>query len=100
MLDPQPKRLRQKGSTMLNRRSRIVAAVTSALAGAAIGGGVAVANATPAPPPPSPPTVVDTPEPGDSPDGTAAADTDNIQEGDQNGPEVPDTPAPPAPPTR
>jgi hypothetical protein len=85
---------------MLNRRSRIVAAVTSALAGAAIGGGIAVANATPAPAPPPPPTVVDTPEPGDSPDGTAAADTDNIQDGDQNGPEVPDTPAPPAPPPR
>jgi len=30
-----------------------------------------------------PPTVVDTPEPGDV---TDAADTDNLQEGDQNGP--------------
>jgi hypothetical protein len=85
---------------MLNRKSRIAAAVTSALAGAAIGGGIAVANATPAPPPPAPPTVVDTPEPGDSPDVTGAADTDNLREGDQNGPEVPDTAAPPAPAPR
>jgi hypothetical protein len=85
---------------LLNRKSRIVAAVTSGLAGAAIGGGMAVANATPTPPPPAPPTVVDTPEPGDSPDVTGAADTDNLQEGDQNGPEVPDIPAPPAPPPR
>jgi hypothetical protein len=43
--------------------------------------------------------VVDTPEPGETPEPAEAADTDNIQEGDQNGPEVPDT-APPAPPTR
>jgi hypothetical protein len=84
---------------LLRRKSRVVAAVTSALAGAAIGGGIAVANATPAPapPPPAPPTVVDTPEPGDV---TDAADADNLQEGDQNGPEVPDTVAPPAPPPR
>jgi hypothetical protein len=80
---------------LLKRKSRVVAAVTSALAGAAIGGGIAVANATPTPPPPAPPTVVDTPEPGDI---TDAADTDNLQEGDQNGPEVPDTAPPPAPP--
>jgi hypothetical protein len=85
---------------MLNRKKRIVAAMTTALAGAAIGGGIAVANATPTPPPPAPTTVVDTPEPGDSPDVTGAADTDNLQEGDQNGPEVPDTPAPPAQPPR
>src|SRR3981189_1016672 len=97
---PQPNWLPQKGSTMLNRKSRVVAAVTSALAGAAIGGGIAVANATPAPPPPAPPTVGDTPEPGDSPDFRGAADTDTLQEGDQNGPEVPDPPAPPAPPPR
>ncbi|MDT5151454.1 MAG: hypothetical protein QOI01_3187 [Mycobacterium sp.] len=37
---------------------------------------------------------------GDNPDGIVAADTDNVQEGDQSGPEVPDTPVPPAPPTR
>jgi hypothetical protein len=84
---------------MLNRKNRIMAAVTAALGGAAITGGVAVAHATPTPAPPPPPTVVDTPEPGDNPDAAGAADTDNIQEGDQNGPEVPDTPAPPAPPT-
>jgi hypothetical protein len=100
MLDPTAKLAEQKGSTMLNRKSRVVAAVTSALAAAAIGGGIAVANAIPTPPPPAPPTVVDTPEPGDSPDATGAADTDNIQDGDQNGPEVPDTPAAPAPPPR
>ena len=87
---------------MLNRKNRITAAVTSALAAGTIGGGVAVANAAPPPPPPPPPpapTVVDTPEPGETPEPAEAADTDNIQEGDQNGPEVPDT-APPAPPTR
>jgi hypothetical protein len=77
---------------MLNRKSKVVAAVTAALAAGAIGGGVANAQPTPAPPPPP---VVDTPEPGDNPDAPGAVDTDNIQEGDQNGPEVPDTPAPP-----
>ena len=85
---------------MLTRKNKIIAAVGAALAAGAIGGGVAVANAQPTPAPPSPPTVVDSPEPGDSPDAQGVADTDNIQEGDQNGPEVPDTPAPPAPPGR
>jgi hypothetical protein len=85
---------------MLNRKKKIMAAVTPALGAAAICGGIAVANAAPpppSPPPPPAPTVVDTPEPGDSPDEAAGVDTDNVQEGDQNGPEVPDTPAPPPP---
>jgi hypothetical protein len=82
---------------MLNRKNKVLAALGAALAAGAIGGGVAVANAAPPPPPPSP-TVIDTPEPGDSPDAEQAGDTDNLQEGDQNGPEVPDTPAAPAPP--
>jgi hypothetical protein len=81
---------------MLNRKNRIIAGLAAALGAAAIGGGAATANAEPPPPPPAP-TVVDTPEPGDGPDVAGAVDTDNIQEGDQNGPEVPDTPAP-APP--
>jgi hypothetical protein len=85
---------------MSNRKNRIVAALIAALGTAAIGGGIAVAHAAPTPAPPAPPTVVDTPEPGDTPDASGVADTDNIQDGDQNGPEVPDTPVPPAPPTR
>jgi hypothetical protein len=85
---------------MLNRKNRIIAGLTAALGAAAIGSGAAAANAAPMEPPPPPPapTVVDTPEPGDGPDVAGALDTDNIQEGDQNGPEVPDTPAPAAPP--
>lgn len=85
---------------MLNPKNRIAAALMAALGTAAIGGGIAVAHAQPTPAPPAPPSVVDTPEPGDTPDTEGAADTDNIQEGDQNGPEVPDTTVPPAPPTR
>ena len=102
---------------MTNRRSRIVAAVTTALIAGAIGGGVALAHATPAPAPPPPPStsVADTPEPGDTPeapgppddaepgdtpDVPGAPDTDNAQAGDQNGPEVPDTSAAPALPAR
>jgi hypothetical protein len=86
----------------MDRMDKIVAALTAALAACAIGGGVAIANATPTPPPPPPPptSVVDTPEPGDTPDVLGAPDTDNVQEGDQNGPEVPDTTVAPAPPGR
>jgi hypothetical protein len=86
----------------MDRMDKIVAAVSAALAAAAIGGGVAIANATPTPAPPaSPPTsVVDTPEPGDTPDVAGAPDTDNVQEGDQKGPEVPDTTVAPTPPMR
>ena len=81
---------------MLNRKEGVMVAVTAALGALAVGGGIAIASATPSPPPPPPPTAVDSPEPGDTPDGPG--DTDNLQEGDQNGPEVPDTPVPPAPP--
>ena len=86
----------------MNRKNRIVAALTGALGAAAIGGGVAVAHAQPPPPPPPPPpptTVVDTPEPGEAAEPGEAVDTDNIQEGDQNGPEGPDISVVPAPPT-
>jgi hypothetical protein len=75
---------------------KLVAAVAAALTAGAIGGGIGIANADPTPPPP-PTTVVDTPEPGDTPD--EAADTDDVQDGDQSGPEVPDTPLP-SPPGR
>jgi hypothetical protein len=86
----------------MDRMDKIVAALSAALAACAIGGGVAIANATPtpAPPPPPPTSVVDTAEPGDTPDVLGAPDTDNVQEGDQNGPEVPDTTVAPAPPGR
>ncbi|MCW2650121.1 MAG: hypothetical protein QOE41_892 [Mycobacterium sp.] len=78
---------------MVNRRNKMIAAVLTGLAGTAICAGAAVASAQPAPAPPPPPSVVDQPEPGDTPDAVGAADTDNVQEGDQN---APDTPAPPA----
>jgi hypothetical protein len=93
--------IRRKGTELMDRTDKIVAAVCAVLAAGAIGGGVATANATPTPAPPPPPTsVVDTPEPGDTPDVPGAPDTDNVQEGDQNGPEVPDTTVAPAPPGR
>ena len=83
----------------MNRKDKIVSAVDATLAAGAIGGGVTVANAqpTPAPPPPPAPTVV-APELEDSAECAGGVDTDNIQEGDQNGPEQPDDCAPPAPP--
>ena len=37
-------------------------------------------------------SAADTPEPGDTPDAPGAADNDNVQQGDQNGPEIPDSP--------
>ena len=52
---------------MLNLKNKVLAALGAALVAGAIGGGAAVANAAPPPPPPSP-TVVDTLEPGHSPD--------------------------------
>jgi hypothetical protein len=72
----------------MDRMDKIMAAVSAALAAAAIGGGIAIANATqtPVPPPPPPTSVVDTSEPGDTPDVPGAPDTDSVQEGDQNGP--------------
>jgi hypothetical protein len=94
----------KKGIEHMDRTDKIVVALSAALAACAIGGGVGIANATPAPapaPPPPPATsVVDPPEPGDTPDVAGAQDGDNIQEGDQNGPEVPDTTVTPAPPGR
>jgi hypothetical protein len=95
---PQSDRLEGRKDDPVNRKNRIVAALTAALGAAAIGGGVAVAHAQP-PPPPPPTTVVDTPEPGEAAEPTEAVDTDNIQDGDQNGPEAPDTSVVPAPPT-
>jgi len=78
-----------------------VAALTAALAACAIGGGVAIANATPTRPrrhrrrlrwwtlqnPATPPMLRE-------------HRTRQRQEGDQNGPEVPDTTVAPAPPGR
>ena len=84
----------------MNRKDKIVSAVGAALAAGAIGAGVAVANAQPTPvpfPPPAPPAV-GAPEPEGSAECSGGVDTDNIQEGDQNGPEEPDNCAPPAPP--
>jgi hypothetical protein len=82
----------------MNRKDKIVSAVGAALAAGAIGGGVAVANAQPTPAPPPAPTVVEPPELEDSAECAGGVDTDNIQEGDQNGPEEPDGCAPPVPP--
>lgn len=84
----------------MNRKDKIVSAVGAALAAGAIGVGVGVANAQPmpAPPPPPAPTVMEAaPELEDSAECAGGVDTDNIQEGDQNGPEEPDDCAPPAP---
>jgi len=84
----------------MNWKDKIVSAVGATLAAGAIGGGVTVANAQPtpaSPPPPPAPTVV-APELEGSAECAGGVDTDNIQEGDQNGPEEPDDCAPPAPP--
>ena len=82
----------------MSNRKNIVSALTAAFAAMAVGGGVAIANA--APPAPLAPltTMADAPEPGDTPD-EQGPDTDNVQDGDQGGPELPDT-APPAPAPR
>ena len=81
---------------MMKPRQRLLAGIGTLLAAVTIGGaGPALANATPAPPPPpAPPTSqqCDAPEPGDTPDQPGAPDTDNVQDGDQAGPEVPDGP--------
>ena len=55
---------------MMNRKDKIVSAVG-------------------APPPPRAPTVVETPELEDSAECAGGFDTDNISEGDHNGPEEP-----------
>jgi hypothetical protein len=80
----------------MNRKDKIVSAVGATLAAGAIGGGVTVANAqpTPAPPPPPPAPTVVAPELEDSAECAGGVDTDNIQEGDQNGPEEPGLRAP------
>jgi hypothetical protein len=56
--------------------------------------GSPVANAQPTPAPPPAPTVVEAPELEDSAECAGGVDTDNIQEGDENGPEEPDDCAP------
>jgi hypothetical protein len=73
----------------MNKRNKIMAAFTAALAAGSIGVGVTTAYAAP---PTAPPSAADTPEPGDTPDAPGAADNDNVQQGDQNGPEIPDSP--------
>jgi hypothetical protein len=65
----------------MNKRNKIMAAFTAALAAGSIGVGVTTAYAAP---PTAPPSAADTPEPGDTPDAPGA--------GDQNGPEIPDSP--------
>lgn len=80
---------------MMRPPQRLVAGIGTLLVAATIGGaGMALAQATPTPAPPPPPTTeqCDAPEPGDTPDQPGAPDTDNVQDGDQGGPEVPDTP--------
>jgi hypothetical protein len=82
---------------MTNPTQRLIAAVGTLLAAGTIGGvGMGLAHATPTPPPPPPPPAAteqcDAPEPGDTPDQPGAPDTDNVQDGDQGGPEVPDVP--------
>lgn len=81
---------------MMNPRQRLLAGIGTLAAAMTIGGaGMALAHATPTPPPPPPPAAseqCDAPEPGDTPDQPGAADTDNVQDGDQGGPEVPDAP--------
>ncbi|MFZ0834433.1 MAG: hypothetical protein WAM92_15405 [Mycobacterium sp.] len=85
----------------MNFKQKIIAAVSAVLAAGTIGGAaMALANATPTPaPPPPPPTsqpsdTPDAPEPGEAPDQPgepeAPGDNDNVQDGNQNGPEAPD----------
>ena len=93
----QPARLTiTKGPTSMNQKQKLIAAVGALLAAGTIGGaGMALANATPAPaPPPPPPTsqACDAPEAGDTPDQPGGPDSDNVQKGDQGGPETPDAP--------
>jgi hypothetical protein len=74
---------------------RLLAGIGTLLVAATIGGtGMALAQATPTPAPPPPPATseCDAPEPGDTPDQPGAPDTDNVQDGEQGGPEVPDAP--------
>ena len=81
---------------MMKPRQRLLAAIGTLRAPVTTGGAATVlAHATPAPPPPPAPPAsqqCDAPEPGDTPDQPGAPDTDNIQDGDQGGPEVPDGP--------
>lgn len=81
---------------MMNRRQKLIAAVGTLLAAGTIGGtGMALGHATPTPAPPPPPPAseqCEAPEPGETPDQPGAPDSDNVQEGDQGGPELPDVP--------
>lgn len=81
---------------MMRPTQRLLAGIGTLLVAATIGGaGMALAQATPTPAPPPPPATseqCDAPEPGDTPDQPGAPDTDNVQDGEQGGPEVPDAP--------
>ncbi len=85
---------------MRNPRRKLLTAVSAVLAaGTFCGAGTALAQATPTPAPTPPPPA--TSQPCDAPDALAAGvapdppgapDSDNIQDGDQGGSEVPDAP--------
>lgn len=80
---------------MITPLQRMLAGLGTLAVAATIGGaGMALAQATPTPPPPPPATSeqCDAPEAGDTPDQPGAPDTDNVQDGEQGGPEVPDGP--------
>ncbi|KMO70779.1 MAG: hypothetical protein HZB45_24800 [Mycolicibacterium rufum] len=75
---------------MMKSTQRVLAGIGALMAAATVGGaGMAPAYATP--PPPAPPQC-DARGPGDTPDQPGVSDTDNVQDGDQGGPEVPDGP--------
>ncbi|MGK2882849.1 MAG: hypothetical protein ACSLE6_19405 [Mycobacterium sp.] len=80
---------------MMRPTQRLLAGIGTLLVATTIGGaGMALAQATPTPAPPPPATSeqCDAPETGDTPDQPGAPDTDNVQDGEQGGPEVPDAP--------
>ncbi len=80
---------------MRRTTQRLLAGIGTMLVTATLGGAsAALVQAAPTPPPPPPPTSqqCDAPKPGDTPDQAGAPDNDNVQGGDQGGPEVPDAP--------
>ncbi|KDE97092.1 conserved exported hypothetical protein [uncultured Mycobacterium sp.] len=77
---------------MRRTTQRLLAGIGTMLAAATLGGvSAALAQAAPTPPPTPPPTSqqCDAPKPGDTPDQPGAPDKDNIQGGDQGGPDAP-----------
>jgi hypothetical protein len=84
----------------ISNRSAPDRQVLAVLAAGTFGGaGIALAHATPTPGPPPPPPATsqpcdapDAPEAGEAPDQPGAPGSDNVQDGDQGGSEVPDAP--------